>query len=772
MHRPRRSTARLALALVLCLAAGPALARAQDATVHRDGYGVPHVFGPTDESVVFAAAWVQAEADWPLVEENFLRATGRGTELLGQESLHDAYLTRALEIPRLAREEYERASPRMRGLLEAYAAGFEAYLAAHPDERRVLERVEPWHTLALIRFKYHQLEFLAYAGFEKRWAERLLDEGGPGEGPDAAAVVAATPATPPAGPRKAPDHAAGSITRFAGDLHGPLGDIPLGSNEWALGPSRTADGTAMLLVNPHQSFFGVERYVEIHLHSDEGLVFSGLTRFGFLLPYMGNNDRLGWTYTDNYADISDLYAETFDDPADPLAYRYGEGHRSAETWTETVQVSVDDSAGTSRSVGPATEPRTLRFWKTHHGPVVGIDDDGRPLTAKIARLVDGGWFDQLDAMIRARSMEEFRAAIGRLAIPYMNTMYADADGNIGYVYTSAVPRRDPGFAWREPVDGSDPATEWGEYHPLEDLPQVWNPPSGWLVNSNSSPMVATDPIPYAREDFPPYMIGPEEDNARARSSRRVMAGLREATFDDFANAVWDSHLSLADSLVPSLTADWERLEAQAPGEPAPEGLGSDSRDRLGEAVERLRAWDRYADVGSVETTWFVFSLERWNQARRQGRAGPWSHLQALAGTLEALEAEHGGIEVPWGEVNRLQRPPSKDPDDFSDEAPSLPVGGAPSAAGSVFVFHTGGFGTVARRYGRHGNSFVKVIEFGPEVRGRSVVVFGESGDPASPHFFDQAPLYAERRFKPAWFTRAEVEANAVESYRPAAVEPR
>ncbi|HUP21009.1 MAG TPA: penicillin acylase family protein, partial [Gemmatimonadota bacterium] len=553
----------------------------------------------------------------------------------------------------------------------------------------------------------------------------------------------------------AADIAAGSIVRFAGDIRGPLGDIPLGSNEWALGSSRTAGGPTMLLVNPHQSFFGVERYVEIHLASDEGLEFSGLTRFGFLLPYMGNNARLGWTYTDNYADIGDLYLETFDDPADSLTYRYGEGTRRAKTWTETIRVKSGDG----------TSERSLRFWKTHHGPIVGLAPDGRPLAARLAKLEEGGWFDQLDAMIRARDLAAFRAAIARLDVPYMNLMYADADGNIGYVYGSAVPRRDPAIAWRDPVEGRDPATEWDGYHALEELPQVWNPPTGWLANTNSTPMTVTDSVPYAREDFPPYMIGREDDNWRARSSRRVLAGLESATLDDFTRAVWDTRLSLADSLLPVIEAQWRGLQAaDAAGVPAALRPGTASRSAADGAVERLLAWDRVADVGSVETTWFVFSLERWFAGRS---SAPFAHLEAVAATLTSLERDHGRTEVSWGEVNRLQRPPSQDPDDISDDRPSLAIGGAPSAAGSVFVFHTEGFGETRRRFGRHGNSFVKVIEFGPDAaRGRSVVVFGQSGDPDSPHFFDQARLYAGREFKPAWFTREEVEANAVESYRP------
>jgi acyl-homoserine lactone acylase PvdQ len=737
---------RIAAGMALVALAAPGELAAQQAaadraTVYRDEYGIPHVFGPTDTSVLFAVAWVQAEEDWPAVERNFVRALGRGAELLGEGSLSDDYIARALEIPRLSREEYERSSPRMRGLLEAYADGFNAYLETHPEAQNFLDRVEPWYTLALIRFKYHQLEFLAYAGFEGEYLERLMRDGWP------------TGGGAPVTPASTTDPGSGSIMRFASTLRGPMGDIPLGSNEWAVGPSRTADGTTMLLVNPHQSFFGVERYVEIHFQSDEGLAFSGLTRFGFLLPYMGNNARLGWTYTDNYADISDLYVERFDDPAAPLSYRYADGTRTAETWTEVVKVAGDGE-------------RTLRFWKTHHGAIVGLDEEGRPLAAKLARLEDGGWFAQLDAMIRAQSLAEFQAAVGRFGIAYMNLMYADADGNIWYLYGSAVPRRDPSFAWREPVDGSDPRTEWGDYHRLEDLPQILNPPSGFLLNTNSAPFVATDSVGFSREEFPPYMIGDEENNARAVSSRSVLEAMDGVTFEEFARAVWDTRLSLADSLLPVLFAEREALRDAAPGADlgalAP---GSPALAAVDAAIERLRSWDRRATIESVETTWWVIAMERWFiDEALQSR--PFAHLEALARVLESLERDWGRTEVAWGELNRLQRPPSQDDEDFSADLPSVPVAGAPGALGSVFVFHIGDWGRTSVRYGEHGNSFMKVIEFGPVVRGRSLLVFGQSGDPESPHFFDQAQLYSDREFKPAWFTRAEVEANAVESYVP------
>ncbi|MGH7542865.1 MAG: penicillin acylase family protein, partial [Gemmatimonadota bacterium] len=634
-------------------------------------------------------------------------------------------------------------------LLDAYADGFNAWLAAHPEApRRVPDEVEPWATLALLRYKYHELEFLGYAGLEEEWVARLLEQGWPLGTSDREAV---TPTV-----LGIPQDAATAGLRFAGALGGPSGELPLGSNAWAVGPSRTVDGHAFLLVNPHQRFFGVERYLEIHLHSDAGLVFSGLTRFGFLLPYMGNNERLGWTFTDNYADIGDLYVERFDDPAEPLRYRYGDEDRRAESWTERIRVM--NPAGVNE--------RTLRFWKTHHGPIVGLDDDGRPIAARLAKLVEGGWFTQLDAMIRSRTPEEFRTAFSALDVPYMNLMYADQAGNIWYVYNSAIPRRDRSIDWKRPVDGSDPGTEWDGYHALEELPQILNPPSGYLLNTNSSPFSATRDVPFARTDFPPYMIGDEEDNARARSSRRALEREERISFDEFAGLVWDTRLALADSLVPAIADELDRLQA-APDDDLPLTLRASAPGRadLEEVVERLTAWDRRADAGSAATTLFVVGAERWFLDHMSSvPPGPWSWSLALAETAQRLRETWGNLDVPWGEINRLQRPLSNDPSGFSDSMPSLPVAGAPGFFGSVFSFQTEPMGGVGRRYGVNGNTFVKVIEFGPRVRGRSVLVFGQSGDPASPHYFDQAPLYAERSFKPAWMSREDVEENAERRY--------
>jgi acyl-homoserine-lactone acylase len=683
---------------------------ARQVTIVRDTWGVPHVYGPTDASVAFGLAYAQAEDNFAHLEDNFLRALGRAAEVHGEEALRDDLLCRALEIPRLAREEYQRAEPRMRAIYDAYAAGLDHYRAAHPEARpALLDRFEPWYPLALLRFKYHQLEFVGYAGL------------GSGD------------------------------LRLRAEPPGGFRELPHGSNAWAVAPAKSASGHALLFINPHIGFFGPAQYYEAHVHSGEGWHFSGVGRYGFPLLYIGHNEDLGWTHTDNYPDHGDLYLETFDDPADPLAYRYGGERRRAVEWTEEVAVRA----------GGGVERRRATFRKTHHGPIVA-EHQGRPVALRLSRLEEGGWFEQWYAMSKARSLPEFKAALALDAISYMNVVYADREGNVFYAYNGTVPRRSPRFDWRRPVDGSDPETEWRGWHPFSEMPQVENPPSGYVQSCNSTPFAtssAGNPDPAA---FPAYMIGPEGDNPRARVSRRILEERDVFTFDEWARAATDTRVLAAEEQVPEIAGEWERLRAADP----------DRARALAPLVDELRAWDRVGATSSVAMTLFAdWFMRRFLDPPEEADA--WSRVRALEEVRRDLESRWGTWQVPWGEVNRLQRIHWSGEGPFRDDRPSLAVAGGPGYLGMVFNFYPPRRDFVPgpeegrkRRYGIVGNSYVAVVELGPKVRARSIVYFGQSGDPESPHYFDQAPLYARGELKPAWFDRAEVEANASRIYHP------
>jgi acyl-homoserine-lactone acylase len=341
--------------------------------------------------------------------------------------------------------------------------------------------------------------------------------------------------------------------------------------------------------------------------------------------------------------------------------------------------------------------------------------------------------------------------VALLNVPYMNTMYADRDGNILYIYNHAIPRRSLAYDWSRPVDGTDPGTEWQGYHPLDELPQFLNPTSGYLQNTNSTPFMATDGIEVGRQDFPAYMVGGETDNRRAQSSRRVLRELNDLTLEDFARAVLDTRLIAADEWLGDLFAAFEEVERDDPA-------GAVS---LAGPIAALRSWDHEAAEASVPTTLFVRWSEIVNPDRVQ-QTDRW--LEALAQVLERLEADWGTWRVRWGEINRIQRPDAGGHLPFSDALPSLPVAGAPGWLGSVFTFHARRAEGGKRYYGEHGNSFVKVVEFTPAVRARSIFVFGQSGDPESPHYFDQAELYSAKQFKPAWFSREDVETHSERTY--------
>jgi len=705
----------------------PELARleamAASVTIARDSYGVPHVDGPTDASVVFGYAYARAEDQFPLIETWYIVATGRTAEYIGPEGLPWDVLVHATEVEGHAKAEYERLRPELRALCDAYAAGIRYYLLKHPEqERRTTEPFEPWYPLAGERAFWNLYGFFwegtPWHGIGKEDVLGLL--------PEAATVQAATSQSP-----RVPDRPASAC------------------NTWSVGPSRSADGHAMLLIDVH---IPLEPTYEFHLRSAEGLHVAGFANYGYgILPISGFNEKLGFMLTNNFTEWVSLYAETFDDPDDPLAYRFGDGYREAEEWADTIGVKGDGGI----------EELDVTFRKTHHGPILARRD-GRPIAVRVGKMAEGGMLDQFDAMYRAATLEEFKSALDINAITNQNVGYADADGNIYYVYNGLIPRRDPRLDWSQPVDGSDPGTEWQGFHTLAERPQVLDPPSGFVHNCNSSPFLTTagdNPDP---EGFPPYMVSPRDrDSARSRMARRILTGNESFTYEQFCRTPSNNHLLEADDRLPGLLETYRALDAEDP-----------RKERLRPAVEELERWDHASGTDSVATTLFVLWFERAILPALRSGAEPGDLIGALDEVMTELESDWGTWSVPYGEINRLQRVPgaaAAPPDAvpaFSDDRESVAIAGAPSWLGTVNAFYTVTPEGSRRRYGRAGRANTAMVEFGDRVRARSITPFGVSLDPGSPHFTDQMALYAAGELKPMWFNRDELEGHTERSYHP------
>jgi acyl-homoserine lactone acylase PvdQ len=671
---------------------------AKGVTIYRDRYGVPHVHAKTDALVMFGMAYARAEDRFPETEPAYIQALGRSAEVQGEDGVGWDVFVCAFELERLGREEYAQASPAIKALVDGWADGTNYFLARHSEVKPKLPiRYEGW------------MAFTMYRGF--------------GINPGAVDVD----------------------VRALAKIVQPVAPGPeQGSNMWAVSAVKSASGHAMFFINPHTPMLPV---YESHWISDEGWNMTGLTAYSqTLLPVKGHNEHLGWAHTVNNSDMWDIWEETFDDPSRPLAYRYGTGHRMATEWRDSIRVKT--------ASGLETRPIVLR--KTHHGPILG-ERNGKKLAVNFGNVDRGGLLQQWYAMGKARNLAEFKRALDINGLVHHSIMYADTAGNIFYIHGGAVPKRDTTLDWTKPVDGRDPRSDWQGYHTQAEMPQVLNPPSGWMQNTNSTPFLTTtaDANP-KRADYPKY-IGLHPDNWRARASRRILSRPAKFTFEQWAAMAFDTYFYAADREVPLLVNEWEQLAA----------VDRSRADGVGEMVEGLKSWDRRGRVESVPALWFGLYHSIAGPRSQRGDTTTWFRIAALEQARSALEKDFGKVAVPLGEFQRLQRPSERDGESYRDDKPSLPLPSVDGGiGGTIFSIGTQRPEGQKRRYAVAGSAYVAVVEFGPQVRSLSITPFGQSGDPRSPHFFDQAELFAKGKFKPNWFTMEEIKANLERAYRP------
>ena len=653
---------------------------------------------------MFGVLYAQAEDDFIRVETNYLNSMGRLAEAEGEKALWQDLRMKLFIDPVAMKAQYEKAPAWLRALMNAYADGLNYYLATHPDVKpRAITRFEPWMALTfsegsiggdIERVNLAQLE----AFYSKRQPTMGMEEARPGDYVE-----------------------------------------PTGSNGVAIAPSNTASKHALLLINPHTSFFF---RAEAQMVSEEGLNAYGALTWGQFFIYQGFNDRAGWMHTSSGVDNIDEYLETITTEGDVRQYAYGREKRKVTT--SQIRVPYKTASGMAE--------RSFTVYRTHHGPIVR-EMDGKWVAVRLMQEPLKA-LTQSYSRTKARNYAQFRESMELHTNSSNNTIYADADGTIAYFHSNFIPKRDPKFDWTRPVDGSDPATEWQGLMSIDESPVLRNPPSGWLYNANNWPWSAAGVDTFKRSDYPAYVDRGAEESPRGLHALRLFPNTKYLTLELLLAAAYDSYLPAFDTLLPPLFAAYDSTKDAA------------LKSSLQEQVAMLKSWNRRWGVDSIPTSLAVYWGEEIGRVRQPNAE---QQLRALATASERLTRDFGTWKTPWGTINRFQRLTGDIVQPFNDAAPSIPVGFTSSRWGSLASFGARTYPGTKKMYGTSGNSFVAVVEFGDRVRARAVSAGGESGNPASKHFNDQAERYATGNLRDVYFYREQLRGHTEREYHPGPV---
>ncbi len=691
--------------------------QARDVTITRDHWGIAHVKGKTDADAVFGAMYAQAEDDFNRIEVNYLNSIGRLAEAEGERAIWSDLRQRLFIDEVKMRQLYSESPDWLRKLMNAWADGLNYYLATHPNVKpKVITRFEPWMPLTFSEgsiggdiesIDLGQLRaFYDTAGFV---AVRESDD-----------------------PWKEPD----------------------GSNGIAIAPSNTKNKHALLLINPHTSFYFRS---ELQMTSDEGLNAYGASTWGQFFIYQGFNERLGWMHTSSAVDAIDEWLLTVKRSGNGYSYVHGTTEKPIMTREISVRYKATDGKMAERKFD-------AKF--SHHGPVVRKAEDKWVAIGLMNEPVKA--LMQSYGRTKAKNYEEFKRVMDLQANSSNATLYADADGHVAYFHPNFVPRRDPKFDWTRPVDGSDPATDWKGIMPFGELPHLKNPAIGWVYNSNNWPWSAAGPNSLRQTDYPRYVDSGVE-NARGLHAIRVLKDKKDFTLESLNETAYDSYLPWFEKALPGLIKAWDVAPA-----------GDSTKAKVAEQIAILKKWNYRWSVDSIPTSLGVFWAQQVSgrfgaDARRAGmmteeyigtKADPQILLTALAAASDRLTADFGTWKTPWGQINRFQRISPEIVHPFDDAKPSIPVGFTSGNLGSLASFGARPFRGSKKWYGTSGNSFVAVVEFGKKVRAKAITAGGESGDPTSKHFNDQAARYATGDLREVYFYPDQLKGKTTRTYRP------
>jgi acyl-homoserine-lactone acylase len=672
-------------------------AEAQRVTIIRDTWGVPHVYGKSDADAVFGLVYAQCEENFQKVEENTVELLGRMSEMKGKNFLYQDLQIKLIYDTAAAIEDYKASPAWFKKLLNAYADGINYFLYKHPEVKpAVVHRFQPWYALMRTNGSISATQTGGITLQDMRNLYKI----------DSNATSF----------NELPDFTANEI----------------GSNGFAVAPSKTKSKNAIIYINPHVTFYYRS---EMQMVSEEGLNTYGGVTWGTFFIFQGFNEHCGWMHTTSAADVADLYEEKVRQENEKYFYRYNGIDYPVTSKIIRLRYKQNEEF----------HEISITSYYTKHGPVMGsrngkwlsLKENNRSLTALMQ-----SWL-----RTKASGFESFKKIMDLRSNSSDNTVFADDKGNIAYWHGNFIPKRDSGFDFSLPVDGTVTATDWKGLHKLDEMVHVYNPSTGWIQNCNSTPFTVSGNSSPKKENYPVYMA-PDPENYRAINAERLLDKATGLTIDKMIKEVGYSHyLSAFEVLLPPLFAAYEELDA------------ADSlKNRLAGPIHLLRSWDKNSSDTSAATTLAI----EWASGNRNNFSSK-DKLKLLNDVMSHLQQKFGSWKTPWGTVNRYQR--IADGEKFDDNKQSLPVGLASSQWGSLPSF-VSRLTESGRRYGYNGNSFITCVEFGKRLKAKSVITGGQSFDPSSKHFTDQAQMFIDGKFKDVLFYKEDVLKHVERKYHP------
>ena len=693
-------------------------AQAENVTIIRDNFGVPHIYGKTDADAVFGLLYAQCEDDFNRVEQNYIWATGRLAEVEGEDAIYSDLRAKLFMTQEEAIANYEKSPKWLQKLCDAFADGINYYLHTHPEVKpKLLTKFEPWMPMYFSEG--------SIGGDIERISIRKIKAFYEGN-------------------MEIPQSSELKIDAEKEELE------PAGSNGIAISGKLTQSGNAMLLINPHTSFFFRG---EVHVVSEEGLNAYGAVTWGQFFVYQGFNEKTGWMHTSTYTDIMDEFEENIINFEGDLVYLYGEEMRSV----------TKDSIKLKYKTDTGFQEKSYPMYRTHHGPITHKSNGKWTASAMMWEPVKA--LEQSFIRTKQDGYKGFREMMDIRTNSSNNTVYADAGGNIAYFHGNFVPVRDTIFDFTKPVDGSNPKTDWKGLHTVDENILLLNPENGWLQNCNSTPYTAALEFSPKRKDYPKYMSR-DQENFRGVHAISLLTDSKDYTLDSLISMAHDSYLPAFEVLISGLEKAYY--------------ANHDRNPKYQEAIDVLADWDYRTSVNSVAMTLAHYYGTTYGRKGKRphrmsdmevmtyfGTESPNSErLAILDEVLEKLTADFGTWKMPWGKVNRYQRLNGEIKQKFDDEKPSVPVGFASGRWGALAAYGVSYTNNTKKIYGTRGNSFVAAVEFGDKVKAKTILAGGQSGNPNSPHFNDQTQMYIDAKFKDVLFYKEDVLKNAKRTYHP------